>query len=41
MDLPVTAQDLGPFPFASGNVSTVSGVGQCHCLAVASAVSQE
>lgn len=34
----VTSQDLGPFPFAGGNMSRV---GQCHDLAAASAVSQE
>lgn len=28
----VTSLDLGPFPFAGGNVSTASRVGQCHRL---------
>lgn len=41
MEFPVTSQDLGLFPFAAGNVSTLSRGGQCHGLAAASAVSQE
>lgn len=35
----IISQDLGLFPVTGGNASAASGVGRCHCLTAAPAVS--